>query len=152
MNQSTGRGQYNSQYKQRGQNWQGNTGRNRARSLNPPDESGETSRCAICQSIFHWARECPDAYENQNNPLHVSYEDTMNKDGEKEQVKQTRFPLFMSSEESIRLFTTDTTDEESEMKILLGECLSTAIIDSGAPETVSGKTWIKEFMSTSHAK
>ena len=148
MNQSTGRGQYNSQYKQRGQNWQGNSGRNRARSLNPPDESGETSRCAICQSIFHWARECPDAYENQNNSLHVSSEDMKNKDGEKEQVKQTRFPLFMSSEESIRLFTTDTTDEESEMNILLGECLSTAIIDSGAPETVSGKTWVKEFINT----
>ena len=32
------------------------------RKKNPLDETGEVSKCAICQSIFHWARNCPDAY------------------------------------------------------------------------------------------
>ena len=26
---------------------------------NPPDASGNTSRCLICDSMFHWARDCP---------------------------------------------------------------------------------------------
>lgn len=28
---------------------------------NPPDETGNPSRCTFCRSIYHWVGECPDA-------------------------------------------------------------------------------------------
>eukprot|EP00112_Aurelia_sp_Birch-Aquarium-sp1_P008508 Seg1939.7 transcript_id=Seg1939.7/GoldUCD/mRNA.D3Y31 product="hypothetical protein" protein_id=Seg1939.7/GoldUCD/D3Y31 len=42
------------------------------RKLNPPDSSGKPSRCNICESKFHWARNCPDAYENQKQDSEIS--------------------------------------------------------------------------------
>lgn len=66
---SYGRGQFS----QRGQE-----GYNKSnRKLNPLDEYGKVSKCAICESKFHWARDCPDAYENQsksstNRPMYVN--------------------------------------------------------------------------------
>ena len=49
------------------------------RHTNPPDENGEVSRCAICDSVFHWANKCPHSYEalrkkstdNTHNPKGV---------------------------------------------------------------------------------
>ena len=32
---------------------------------NPPNSFGQTSRCAICESICHWAAECPHNHEKQ---------------------------------------------------------------------------------------
>ena len=31
---------------------------------NPPDHSGKPSRWSICESIFHWARNCSHTLEN----------------------------------------------------------------------------------------
>ena len=33
------------------------------RKLNPRDANGSISRCSVCESKFHWARNCPDAEE-----------------------------------------------------------------------------------------
>ena len=46
------------------------TGSNRqavrgGRRANPLDREGNPTRCLICESKFHWARECPDAHENR---------------------------------------------------------------------------------------
>ena len=30
------------------------------RKINPKNYSGNTSWCAVCQSIYHWANKCPD--------------------------------------------------------------------------------------------
>ena len=29
------------------------------RRKNPKDKSGRVSKCAVCESVFHWARDCP---------------------------------------------------------------------------------------------
>ena len=42
------------------------------RKLNPPDSSGKPSRCNICESKFHWARNCPDAYVKQKQESEIS--------------------------------------------------------------------------------
>ena len=36
---------------------------NTARKLNIKDENGDISRCLVCDSKYHWAKNCPDAYE-----------------------------------------------------------------------------------------
>ena len=38
-------------------NWSGNNSRQINRK-NPVDSSGSPSRCAICESVYHWARDC----------------------------------------------------------------------------------------------
>ena len=38
------------------------------RTKNPVGDDGQISRCNICQSILHWARQCPHSWEkNQGN-------------------------------------------------------------------------------------
>ena len=27
---------------------------------NPVDFSGNPSKCAVCESVYHWAKDCPD--------------------------------------------------------------------------------------------
>ena len=39
------------------------------RRLNPPGPDGEPSVCLICNSKFHWARNCPDSYESRDNQI-----------------------------------------------------------------------------------
>ena len=31
------------------------------------DSSGIPSRCAICESVYHWARDCPDKGKDPGN-------------------------------------------------------------------------------------
>ena len=33
----------------------------RGRKLNPLGPDGQVSTCAVCKSVLHWARDCPDA-------------------------------------------------------------------------------------------
>ena len=81
------------------------SGRQSQRKLNPVDHNGNTSRCNICESKFHWARNCPDADKNQNS------------DPEKE---TETLNLFQSPNHNI-----------VEMKVFVGETLSSAVLDSG---------------------
>ena len=34
---------------------------------NPPDKTGNPSKCSICESIFHWAPNCPDKGKRAKN-------------------------------------------------------------------------------------
>ena len=38
---------------------------------NPADEKGNTTRCAICESINHWAQDCPDKRSRDFNTYYV---------------------------------------------------------------------------------
>ena len=42
------------------------------RKLNPLDSAGNPTKCAVCQSIFHWAKDCPDSYENSKEEINVT--------------------------------------------------------------------------------
>ena len=44
----------------------------RYRKLNPIDSGGKLTRCNICESKSHWARNCPDAYENKKQESEIS--------------------------------------------------------------------------------
>ena len=35
------------------------------RQTNPLDANGQISKCSVCGSKFHWARQCPDSYETK---------------------------------------------------------------------------------------
>ena len=86
--QSSQMNRYNSR-RQTKSHMEGAINKQRTRSLNPPDESGQPSRCAICESIFHWARNCPHAYENQSKPFHTNAEE------KKSDNEMPYVPLFL---------------------------------------------------------
>ena len=41
--------------------------RGNARNIkkNPADRFGNTSRCVVCESILHWAKDCPHSESNE---------------------------------------------------------------------------------------
>ena len=134
-----------------------NRGRGGGRKLNPSDESGEPSKCAICNSIYHWARECPDAYENQYKQKYNNYYvESQSGSVENENInpESTRFTMFCNNldTQNITLFNMDQNEETCERNILLGESFSTGILDTGAPDNVCGRRWLDEYISTLNPK
>ena len=94
---------------------------------NPMNKKGEVSRCDICDSINHWASNCPDA---------VYYQDcSESSDDSSEDAHQ--ITLFQSN-----LVMND------QFNIFLSETLNTAVLDSGAPTNVAGKTWTKCYLNS----
>lgn len=49
----------------RGNNFRGARAKVGTRQNNPLDANGQISRCSVCGSKFHWARQCPDSYETK---------------------------------------------------------------------------------------
>ena len=41
--------------------YQYDTDRKSKRTYNPTGSDGDTLKCAICESVFHFARNCPDS-------------------------------------------------------------------------------------------
>ena len=62
------RGYWNSRNPYRGAfhgvRYKSNESRTSVRHKNPLDSSGNVSRCSVCEPIYHWKQDCPDAYEN----------------------------------------------------------------------------------------
>ena len=118
------------------------------RKLNPVDSTGEVTKCAICNSIYHWAKDCPDAYENQGYKVKNTYQVEDESKGNENGTK-SKFTMFCQNlNESITLFKTDEMSDEDELNTLLSETFSAAILDTGAPETVCGKKWMEEYLCT----
>ena len=97
------------------------------RTQNPPGRDGKPSKCNICQSIYHWARKCPNSYENNQN----NYAAKANK---------VNFNLFVA------MFAEDRRDD-GRLQSLMDETRGCAIIDSGCAKTVCGRAWAEHFMS-----
>ena len=92
----------------RGRGWKNPNQRNR----NPTDEYGNVTKCFICKSPNHWARECPNqTTDEQNNESY--YE---------EEVHITLFAKGLSEEVNNNL---------------LGETLGCAVLDSGCSSVVT---------------
>lgn len=88
---------------------------------NPLDKYGRRTKCGICQSTFHWVKDCPH---------------------KKELVKLTE---ECESEEhpeecNITLFS-------KESEIFMVEALGSAVIDTACTRTVCGEKWLDSYVS-----
>lgn len=102
-------------------------GRGERRRQNPVEPDGRISTCIICDSHFHWATECPDAYENQGNSGRY-----------KEDTEHTvNFSLFAVEvkNKSKRIFSK-----------LVEEAKDCAVLDSGCDKSVCGERWLNTFV------
>ena len=88
------------------------------RQRNPPDGNGYTSKCIICKSIFHWAKDCPDR--------------------NKEEVSGDKDKVILFNEEI----------ENCYIETFLGETINKAILDSGCTETVCGNVWLQCYLDS----
>ena len=94
------------------------------RRQNPRGPDGEVTRCVICESIYHWARNCPHAYENAERDL-------------------------PSESVDLNLFMGYTGDKDGHCKLqnLVEEAKGCAVLDSGCSTSVCGTKWLDEFCS-----
>ena len=102
---------------------------------NPIDNMGQTSKCAICESINHWAADCPDS-----NPNTVLYEEN-----EEYTYYTSMRDAEINSTEDVTLFETDLDDNT--LNGLVAETLDAAVIDCGASRTCGGSAWWNIFKS-----
>lgn len=98
-----------------------------ARKLNPPDASGQPSRCLICDSRYHWARNCPHSYESAFQESEVNE---------------------MPETVHLSLLGTDLKQYHKNLDMLLGESLGSVVLDSGCSKTVCGKQWLEYYLDT----
>ena len=80
---------------------------------------GIQTRCTICRSINHWSQNCPDNVNTEHN-------------------------TYVANE--VVLYQTDD-DNAQELKHLMSETWSSALLDCGASKTVCGKEWLNQYIS-----
>ncbi|CAB4035978.1 Hypothetical predicted protein, partial [Paramuricea clavata] len=90
------------------------------RKTNPLNRFGQPTRCRICQSIFHYATNCPEKSER----VHLSEDVPPSEEG----VESVNITLLPQSE------------------ILIAESYGTAILDTACTKTVCGKSWLQNFV------
>ena len=100
------------------------------RKMNPIGKDGYVSRCAICESIYHWVRDCPD--NEKDNSTKDKLSDVEN-DGE-----QVHLSLFMGNSNGAK---------NGKLRNLLSESNGYAILDTGCSSTVCGNTWFDNYVS-----
>ena len=88
---------------------------------NPLDKFGKRSRCAICQSTFHWAKDCP---HRKNEDVRIT---------EDVNVEECNITLFTKA-------------SMSDSEIFLAESLGSAIIDTACTRTVCGEKWLENYI------
>ena len=107
------------------------------RTKNPTGDDGRPSKCNICESIFHYSRDCPHSYEKNQTNSQQSHENNF-----VPRNKRVNFNLLVA-------FTGYTQEEQGcKLKSLLEDLKGCAIIDSGCATTVCGQDWVNEFVDT----
>ena len=99
-----------------------------SRKLNPVSSNGDISRCLICDSKLHWARNCPHAYENQKKS-----------EPNIDETEIVQLSLFMG-------LTNNENPHNAKLENLLQESKSCALLDTGCSMTVCGERWLEEYM------
>ncbi|CAG2240934.1 unnamed protein product [Mytilus edulis] len=122
-------------YYQRGRSSRRNFPRNRAdRSTNSsrlktkmnPVFNGNVSRCKICDSKFHWVKDCPHKQLDVNLTEHES--DELN--------EIVNITLFTSAQEF------------KPLTVFVAEAYNAAVIDTACSKTVCGSKWLYEFVES----
>ena len=88
---------------------------------NSVEQEENPLKCNTCESILHFAKDCPHSYANLN--------------------KSESVPLKVSV-----LFTGQ--KKRRKMSVLLSESVHSAILDSGCSSTVAGEQWITCYLDS----
>lgn len=87
---------------------------------NPLDKHGRRSKCAVCQSTYHWATDCPHKGES----VKITEDKT--------DVEECNITLY-------------TKESPTDAEIFMTECFGSAIIDTACTRTVCGQEWLDNY-------
>ena len=102
------------------------------KNMNPQTRNGEFMKCYMCGSRYHFKRKCPEL---------AKIRDDEDKDDRYKNKFNARFHYFMVYLNEQR---------EDNLNALLNECMGSAILDCGCPNTVCGEMWMENYMASLH--
>ena len=94
------------------------------------------SHCAICESTFHWVKDCPHRDESVNSTLLSSNK----KDKVETVIMASSVPEDLQASD-ITLFT-----KSDEMIVFVKEASGCAVVDTAFSHTVCGVTWLADYL------
>jgi transposase InsO family protein len=94
------------------------------RGTNPLNRFGRRTRCAICQSVFHWAKNCPDKEKPEN--VKVTEDKSLTED-----MESCNITLFNKTQDLNTIF--------------MMEASAAAVIDTACTRTVCGEEWLENY-------
>uniref|UniRef100_M4AZE1 Integrase catalytic domain-containing protein n=1 Tax=Xiphophorus maculatus TaxID=8083 RepID=M4AZE1_XIPMA len=94
---------------------------------NPLDKYGRRSKCAVCQSTFHWVKNCP----HKADSVKIA-EDAKD-------VEECNLTLY-------------TKESPTDAEIFMTECFGSAIIDTACTRTVCGQEWLDNYSTVLQKK
>lgn len=117
------------QRRQRGKSWQQSTRQKTPPQpgTNPLDRYGRRSKCAVCQSTYHWAKDCPHKSES----VKITEDKT--------DVEECNITLY-------------TKESPTDAEIFMTECFGSAIIDTACTRTVCGQEWLDNYSTVLQKK
>ena len=92
------------------------------RGTNPLNRYGKRMKCAICQSVYHWAKDCPNKAASNSVKL-----------TESETIENCNLTLFTKEHPSIN-------------EVFAIESSCSAVIDTACTRTVCGEKWFNNFL------
>lgn len=98
---------------------------------NPLNKYGKRTTCAVCRSVYHWAKRCPD----NPRPEAVKMTECQGNDNTTQHEAVTESC-------NITLFTKES---PSTNEILVMESLGAAVIDTACTKTVCGENWLRSY-------
>ncbi|PIK33185.1 hypothetical protein BSL78_30000 [Apostichopus japonicus] len=104
------------------------------RGTNPLNRFGKRTKCAVCESIFHWAKDCPDRNNMQQSVKVAESTDHCWVQKKQESVNMT---LFSKSED---------TRGKVENEIFMAESFGAAVLDTACTKTVCGIKWYEQYL------
>ena len=105
--------------------------------LNPVGPDGVVSKCAVCESKYHWKINCPE----------IKYTVESKKEGSYNNTNIVGVCESMGNEKEINLYNVLQTSGD-ELDGLIGETIGMAVVDSGCSKTVAGKQWFELYKDT----
>ena len=114
------------------------------RRLNPVDREGNVSKCRICDSKFHWASKCPDAFENikESNLVSDNKEPFGHTFETGDDSAIVHLSLFIGYTDG------DKKNNDSKLDQLVKDSSCSALLDSGCSKTVCGQKWLDSYIGT----
>ena len=154
------------------QSWRSGAGEKR---LNPLGTDGKPLRCDCCESIRHYVRQCPDAWENANitDTGPEMYEEQLNDLSQMWDSSNSQFdPSYYMQDEAGAYYVGEnqyneenvdsyynensvlhtailyTGNDVEECMKLEAEAHNSAVVDTACTSTVCGKQWLDEYLKS----
>ena len=103
--------------------------------MNPTGRNGLPEACKVCNSIYHFRRECPDL-KRESPELNRRNDEKRDSNG----PDIIQYAYFVGCASDM--------EYNDNLVSLAMETKGYAILDSGCPNTVCGKQWMNEYIDT----